>query len=147
MYKIAGSGPGSSGGVSGARGLEFMVSRKAVDSLGLIMSGGLNRDDQVIHCALQQSPYSSLSLLLRACIHLVSVLSQCSLSALSFKPISSLFSFILLYISNDRPSCCMFYSYPDRILPPFLKTITIRTSTHYLLLRNFLLHYVELCAN
>lgn len=48
MYKTAGSGPGSSGGVLGARGLEFMVSRKAVDSLGLIMSGGLNRDDQVI---------------------------------------------------------------------------------------------------
>ena len=47
-YLITGSGSGSSGGVLGARGLEFMVSRKAVDSLGLIMSGGLCRDDQVI---------------------------------------------------------------------------------------------------
>ena len=34
------------------KGLEFMVSRKAVDSLGLIIAGGVTRDEQVRHYIL-----------------------------------------------------------------------------------------------
>jgi hypothetical protein len=87
-----------------------MVSRKAVDSLGLIMSGGLNRDDQVILHALRrlfQAAYPSYCALAFILSHPDSMLS------LGLQHLAYPFSFILLYFSYDRLSC-MCYSYPDR---------------------------------